>query len=51
MDNHPEYGDNEPIPESHDNELTGSYPNMKTQSEIKIELGVKEHELPYWSKK
>lgn len=51
MKNSPEYGDNEPILEPGDNELTGSEANTKTQPEIKVELGIKEHELPYWSKK
>lgn len=51
MENSPEYGDNEPIPMPHDNDETGSYPNIKTGAEIKVELGIKEHELPYWSKR
>lgn len=46
-----EYGDNEPVPEPSDNQLTGSEANIKTAPEIKVELGIKEHELPYWSKK
>jgi len=40
MNQQPEYGDNEPIPASQDNEETGSYPNIKTGTEIKIELGL-----------
>jgi hypothetical protein len=46
-----EYGDNEPIPEPSNNELTGSYPNMKTKKQIESELGLKEHERPYWGEK
>lgn len=34
-----EYGDNEPVPQPSNNELTGSYPNMKTSGEINTELG------------
>lgn len=46
-----EYGDNEPVPQPSNNQLTGSYPNVKTHSEIKKELGMKECDLPYWDKK
>lgn len=49
----PQFGDNETIPSTSDNKLTGSYPNVKTQPEINRELGslLKEHQLGCWKEK
>lgn len=43
-----EYGDGEKVPESEDNDMTGSEADLKTHKEMKRELGTKEHEQDCW---